>query len=105
MLIFFIDLNLIYLLHLQEFVEQAVKVYRDCCKISSVTNAVLRVNKELEVGANYNLNVISDWTQRDLNRNELRKFQKAHAVNFNNATSEFSVLNEAGFPNELTGNE
>ena len=86
----------------QEFIEQAVKVYQECCSVASLTRATLRVKEPVESGTNYQINIRSEWSQPDLNRFEKKKFEKSHFLIFNKAKGVFADLKDVAFPNELT---
>ena len=86
--------------NVQGFTDQAVKVYRECCKVSSVTKATLQ-SKGGVPDTDGQLLVTSEWSQRDLDRNKIRKFQRNHTLTFSKGTDVFSGLSESAFPIEL----
>ncbi|XP_048587874.1 acylamino-acid-releasing enzyme isoform X1 [Nematostella vectensis] len=81
----------------EEVLERAAHVFRELAAIPYLTKANILSNTQNEKPAPFI--VTSQWTQRDLDRNENRVFQRSHCVTLSEG-KEPSIL-ETGFPAEL----
>ena len=74
--------------------DRAVAVYRECAKAGSVTKArVTLLNHGLKSGT-AELNIASKWSQRDLERNENRSFERNHIASYEVSAKSFSNIRE-----------
>lgn len=89
------------LVFLQGFLDRAVQVYQEHAKTGSVTNARVSLLNQDSKSATVELSIISNWSQRDLERNENRNFHRSHIASYDTATKCFSSIREPSFPMEV----
>ncbi|XP_067024177.1 acylamino-acid-releasing enzyme-like [Acropora muricata] len=85
----------------EEFVDKAVECYRDFSKAGSLMLGKVAVISQGSNSGTAELNVISLWSQRDLDRNENRTFLRSHIGNFDTNSKSFSDIREPSFPVEV----
>ncbi|XP_078343278.1 acylamino-acid-releasing enzyme-like isoform X2 [Oculina patagonica] len=84
-----------------KFVERAVQVYKECTKAASVTKARISFLNQDSKSDRVELNITSQWSQRDLERNENRNFQRSHVASCETASGSFHNIKEPLFPVEV----
>ena len=85
----------------QEFVDKAVECYRDLSKAGSLMLGKVAVINQGSNSGTTELNVISLWSQRDLDRNENRTFLRSHIGNYDTNSKSFSDIRDPSFPVEV----
>ncbi|XP_068714262.1 acylamino-acid-releasing enzyme-like [Montipora foliosa] len=84
------------------FVDKAVAVYREFAKTGSVVNAkVSFLSQDNDKSGSAELSIVSSWSQRDLERNENRTFQRSHVTSYDATTKSFTNIRELSFPVEV----
>ncbi len=81
--------------------ERAVQVYKECTKAASVTKARISFLNQDSKSDRVELNITSQWSQRDLERNENRNFQRSHVASCETASGSFHNIKEPLFPVEV----
>ena len=85
----------------QGLVDRAVAVYRECAKAGSVTKARVSLLNHDSKSGTAELNITSKWSQRDLERNETRIFDRNHIASYEISARSFSNITEPSFPVEV----
>ena len=85
----------------QGFVDRAVAVYRECAKASSVTKSRVSLLNHDSKSGTVELNITSKWSQRDLERDENRSFDRNHTASYEISAKSFSNIREPSFPVEV----
>lgn len=87
---------------LQEtFLERAVEVYKECAKTASITKATVSILNQVSKSDKVELNIFSQWSQRDLERNENLNFQRSHVASYETSSKSFLNIREPSFPSEV----
>lgn len=87
---------------LQEtFLERAVEVYKECAKTASITKATVSILNQVSKSDKVELNIFSQWSQRDLERNENLYFQRSHVASYETSSKSFLNIREPSFPSEV----
>ena len=82
--------------------DKAVAVYREFAKTGSVVNAkVSFLSQDNDKSGSAELSIVSSWSQRDLERNENRTFQRSHVTSYHATTKSFTNIRELSFPVEV----
>ena len=84
-------------------IQKAVNVYRECCQVPSVSSGRICPSARQENGsaASEDISIVSHWSQRDIERNEIRKFQRTHLVAYDKSSKIVGDVKEPSFPVEL----
>ena len=81
--------------------ERAVQVYKECAKAASITEASVSIPNQDAKSNKVELNVFSQWSQRDLERNENLNFQRSHVASYETSSKSFRNIREPSFPTEV----
>jgi len=85
----------------ETFLERAVEVYKECAKTASITKATVSILNQDSKSDKVELNIFSQWSQRDLERNENLNFQRSHVASYETSSKSFLNIREPSFPTEV----
>ncbi|XP_073229262.1 acylamino-acid-releasing enzyme-like isoform X2 [Porites lutea] len=85
----------------EDFVERAVKVYREYATVASVTTAKVSLLNRGSRGDVNEFSIVSKWSQRDLERNESRSFLRSHIASYEPTAKSITNIREPSFPAEV----
>ncbi|KAM7437971.1 hypothetical protein ABFA07_012488 [Porites harrisoni] len=85
----------------KDFVERAVKVYREYATVASVTTAKVSLLNRDSRGDVNELSIVSKWSQRDLEKNESRSFLRSHIASYEPTAKSITNIREPSFPTEV----
>lgn len=85
----------------QEHIERATAVYKELAAIPSVTKGSLFFTDDHYNKGQLSASITSQWTQRDLIRNENRTFQRNHAISCTRDPKKIGPVHELSMPVEL----
>lgn len=80
------------------FVDKAVQIYREYSKAASVTKAEVSFLSQDPRSETLELSIISNWSQRDLERNENCNFHRSHIASYDATTKTINNIREPSFP-------
>lgn len=78
-----------------------MQVYKECAKAASVTKARVSFLNQDSKSDEVELNITSQWSQRDLERNENRNFHRSHIASYKRTSVSFHNIREPSFPMEV----
>lgn len=84
-----------------QFLDQAIQVYKECAKTASVTKARVSFLNQDSKSDKAEIIITSRWSQRDLERNENRNFHRSHVASYEAASGSFHNIREPSFPMEV----
>jgi len=82
-------------------VERAVQVYKEGAKVASITKARTAFLNQDFKSNKVELNIFSQWSRRDLERNENLNFQRSHVASYETSSKSFLNIREPSFPIEV----
>lgn len=85
----------------QECIENATQVFKELAAIPSVTKGSLFFTENHHNKDKLEASITSQWTQRDLVRQENRKFQRNHIVTCDRDPKKIGPIQEPSLPVEL----
>lgn len=78
--------------------DKAVQIYREYSKAASVTKAEVSFLRQDPRSQTLELSIISNWSQRDLERNENCNFHRSHIASYDATTKTINNIREPSFP-------
>ncbi|RMX52916.1 hypothetical protein pdam_00010942 [Pocillopora damicornis] len=81
-----------------QFLDKAVEVYREYAKAASVSKARVSLFEQDSNSNTVEISIDSQWSQRDLERNENRSFLRNYIASYNTTSLSLSNIREPSFP-------
>ena len=84
-----------------QFLDKAVEVYREYAKAASVSKARVSLFEQNSNSNTVEISIDSQWSQRDLERNENRSFLRNYIASYDTTSLSLSNIREPLFPVEI----